>query len=378
MTDSTGASGFLPTVTFTSTGNTFSATQRSTQLAALGITGFYEADFADNITTINASAFENDNQVVVATINKVQTIGTSAFSGCTALRAITLDCAVDAGGRYLLTSIGTYAFYLCISLRNLHIPDTVKIIPDYLCYGCTKLEVAVMGYGWNRSGDSYVTDSTIGSNAFNNCYNLSYFIVPETVSSIGDSAFANTIALIHVYILGTPTVSSNAFSGARNLSTSIYYYNTTNNISGTFPSLATKRAYTEYTLTATGELTPATVRSTIPPTTYWKGKILNSVTSLATSCFAGAGGGADIKYPYMVALSLPPALTTIGYGAFLNTDGTSGYNCIVGAFYIPNSVVTLGTINNTSNTFAGLDTTLRDGSTTKQIVFQSGTNTIAF
>ena len=52
MTDSTGASGFLPTVVFTSPGNTFTTEQRGDQLDALGITGFYEADFANNITII--------------------------------------------------------------------------------------------------------------------------------------------------------------------------------------------------------------------------------------------------------------------------------------------------------------------------------------
>ncbi len=378
MTDSTGESGFLPTVTFTSPNNTFTAAQRVQQLLnETGITGFYEADFADNITTIAIDAFLYDTKVVVVTINKVTTIGISAFLGCSSLRSITLDCAVDANKKYLLTSIGTNAFQQCTSLRNLHIPDTVKIIPNYMCYGCSSLEVAVMGYGYNRSGDTYVTDSTIGSNAFNNCYNLSYFVVPETVSSIGDLAFANNIALTHFYILGTPTVAADAFFQARS-NTTIYYYNTTSNISSLFPTNTIKRPYTEYTITATGALSPATVRSTIPTTTYWKGKIAASVTSLAQGCFQGSSAGADTRYPYMVALSLPPNLNTIGYGAFLNTDGTSGYSCITGAFYIPNTVTTLVTINNTSNTFAGLNTTLRDTSTTKQIVFQSGPNTIAF
>jgi hypothetical protein len=378
MTDSTGASGFLPTVTFTSPNTSFTSAQRIAQLAALGITGFYEADFADNITTISASAFQNDSRVVVATINKVTSIGDTAFNLCTSLRAITLDTAVDANGRYLLTSIGLSVFSGCYSLRNLHIPDTVKIIPGGICYACTSLEVAVIGYGWDRTGNTYNTNGTIGSYAFANCHKLSYFVVPETISSIGDYAFENDVSLSLVYILGTPTASSNAFSGAMNSSSAIYYYNTTSNISSFFPALATKRAYTEYTISATGALTSATVTSTIPATTYWKGKIAASVTSLAQSCFEGSSAGIGTLYPYMIGHSLPPNLTTIGYGAFLNTDGTSGYSCIVGAYYIPNSVTTFGIINATSNAFGGLNSTLRDTSTTRQIVFQSGPNTTAF
>jgi hypothetical protein len=385
MLDSTGASGFLPTVTFTSTDASFTALQRITQLNNIGITGYYEANFADNITDISYGAFQNDVEVVVVTINKVANIRSYAFAGCSAMRAITLDTAVDASGRYLLTSIGTNAFQGCTSLRNLHIPDTVKIIPDYMCNLCSSLEVAVMGYGCDRTGDTYNRSGTIGQYAFANCSRLSYFVVPETVANIYDYAFQNDTSLALVYILGRPDVSANAFTSAMGTGATYYFDNSASYTTLTavtsaslFPTTATKRPYREFTLTATGELSPATVRSTIPATTYWKGKILNSVTSLATSCFAGASGGADIKYPYMVALSLPPALNTIGYGAFINTDGTSGYSSIIGAFYIPNSVTTLGVINATANTFAGLNTTLRDSSTTKQIVFQTGTNTIAF
>ena len=385
MTDSTGDSGFLPTVTFASTDNTFTSAERIAQLSTIGITGFYEADFADNITTIDVSAFAFDTKVVVATINGVTSIRSDAFFGCTALRSITLDCSVNTSKKYLLTDISSGAFQGCTSLRNLHIPDTVKIIPDYLCYGCTSLELAVMGYGLDRASDSYNRNATIGQYAFANCSRLSYFVVPETVKNVYNFAFNNDVSLALVYILGRPDVSANAFTGAMSTGATYYYDMSKNDptlvatdVSSAVPTLATKRAYREFTITAAGELTPATVRSTIPTTTYWKGKIAASVTSLATSCFAGATAGADTRYPYMVAVSLPPALTTIGYGAFINSDGASGYSCIVGAFYVPNTVVTLGTINNTSNTFAGFTEALRNTSTTKQIVFQSGPNTIAF
>ncbi len=386
MLDSTGASGFLPTVTFDGSSGVFTSAHRINKLNNIGITGLYEADFSNAVTVIDVSAFAFDTKVVVATINNVTSIRSDAFYGCTAIRSITLDCAANASTkRYLLTDISSAAFRGCTSLRNLHIPDTVKIIPDNMCNGCTSLEVAVMGYGCDRTGDTYNTTGRIGSSAFANCSRLSYFVVPETVGGISDSAFANDVSLGLVYILGRPDISANAFTSARGTGATYYFDNSASYTTLTavtsaslFPTASTKRPYREFNLTATGELTPATVRSTIPATTYWKGKILNSVTSLATSCFAGAGSGADIKYPYMVGLSLPPGLLTIGYGAFINTDGTSGYSSIIGAFYIPNSVGTLAVINATSNTFAGLNTTLRDSSTTKQIVFQSGTNTIAF
>ena len=393
MTDSTGESGFLPTVTFASSDATFTSAERIAQLSSIGITGFYEADFADNITTIDVSAFAFDTKVVVATINGVTSIRSDAFYGCTAMRSITLDTSVNpTTKKYLLTDISSGAFQGCTSLRNLHIPDTVKIIPDNMCNGCTSLDVAVMGYGWDRINDgttnAYITNGRIGMSAFANCSKLPYFIVPETVGGISDSAFANDVSLALVYILGRPDVSANAFTSARGSGATYYFDNSasyttlTAVTSGTlFPTGSTQRRYREFTITAAGQLTAAVVRSTILENTYWKGKILNAVTSLADYCFKGqsvALGGINTIYPYMIGLSFPPTLLTIGQGAFSNNDGTSGYTSIIGAFYIPNTVTTFvlnATYPTVSNTFNYLNTGLRDPSTTRQIVFQSGTNT---
>ena len=72
MTDLTGNSGFLPTVIFTGSGS-FTSSMRIAQLAAEGITGFYEANFADGITTLNNNCFDGDTKVVVITIKCILT-----------------------------------------------------------------------------------------------------------------------------------------------------------------------------------------------------------------------------------------------------------------------------------------------------------------
>jgi hypothetical protein len=395
MTDSTGESGFLPTVTFTSGTNTFDSTQRTTQLATLGITGFYEADFADNITTIASNAFFNDIKVVVVTINKVTSIGNNAFNDCTALRSITLDCAVDATTKkYLLTSIGVSAFSGCILLRHLHIPDTVKNIPSGMCYGCTSLEIAVMGYGWNRSGNDYVADSTIGTYAFANCIKLTDFVVPETVSSISNNAFEFNSTLALVTILGRPTIGTNVFNGAMGTNAiytfdnSASYVTLTTATDQTFvPAGATKRAYREVTFTATGDLTDSTVVSALSSvTSWWKGKILNGVTAIGTAATPAVFRPYSItaaKYSNMIGMSFPSTLTTIRYGAFegwvISTTTPTYAPCNVTAFYFPNSVVSFPQYDGatiSSATFnLGTDAN-RNASSTKQFVFLSGTNTV--
>ena len=391
-TDSSGSDGFLPTVVFTSPNNIFTDTLRSTQLAALGITGFYEANFADNITIIGPNAFSpnyaGDSKLVAVSINKVTTIRDYAFYNCMLLRSIILDCAVDVSGKYLLTSIGIYAFYRCEALRSIYIPDTVKSITDGMCFQCANLEVVVFGYGCDRTDTSYNRSGTIGRSAFQRCYKLSSIVIPETISSIDDAAFGECPALALVYILGRPTfVTSNVFAYGSN--NAIYYYDnsasytdlTAVTSTSLFPTNATKRPYREIDLSAGGAatLTSTHVNSAIGSyNSFWKGKILGSVTSLADNCFRGQTAGTDgigtTNYSNMIGISFPTTLTSIGYAAFCNSDGTNANPpaCRVGGFYIPNSVSTFGVSGVSGDTFWFTNLSGQNLATTKQFVFQSG------
>ncbi len=380
MTDHTGSSGFLPTVTFDCSNNgIFDTSRRTTQLAAIGITGFYEADFTNNVTTIDVGTFQNDTKVVVVTINRVTSIGASAFSGCTALRSITLDTAIDTTGgsvaanpnykRYLLTSIGNSAFYRCGSLRNLYIPDTVKLIPDALCQDCSGLEVAVMGYGCNRSGNNYVVDASINQYAFAGCTKLSYFIIPETVGTVGNNAFSGCTSLSYVAILGKPTFGgSDVFtvgSGAR------YVYDTTQT-GLTIPSGATTNPYTEIVFDASGstslDSTYVSRRFNGIASPWVKVKIQDGITTIASSAFR-PGGGIGANYSKIVAVSFPSTLTTISSQAF-ETSGTTDLSCNVGGFYLPNSITTVN-----ASAF-NVNLTVFNSTLTKQIVSTSGNSTI--
>ena len=394
MTDSTGASGFLPTVTFTSADATFTSTERGEQLTALGITGLYEANFADNITTIDDNAFLNDIKVVVVTINKVVTIGSNAFNGCTVLRAITLDTAIDATTKkYVLTTIGLSAFSGCTSLRHLHIPDTVKQIPGGMCFGCANLELAVMGYGCasRDANDNYIADGTIGDYAFANCSKLAFFIIPETVASVGQYAFQNDPLLSYVAILGKPTFGTGVFGGTTlNTSAARYVYDITMTDKTFVPSSATKNEYNEYEFTASSGTTITSANvvtrfNSFSPTPAWVkvkfkgGTGTGNVQTIGNSAFTPANI-TDARYSKIIGFSLHSSITTIEYGAFEAYNGTttSGTVCNMAAHYIPNSVTT--TTPNTSSyatfTFNLAHQNNVQPSQTKQIVFQSGPNKI--
>lgn len=65
-------------------------------------------------------------------------------------------------GGYPVTTIGDYAFYRCVSLTSVTIPDSITTIGDYAFYQCDSLTSVTIGDG--------VT--TIGNRAFDDCNGL--------------------------------------------------------------------------------------------------------------------------------------------------------------------------------------------------------------
>lgn len=78
-----------------------------------------------------------------------------------------------------LTSIGSFAFYDCSSLKAISIPDTVKTIYEKAFYNCTSI----------RFVDLSDTLSHIGKSAFYNCEKLESISLPDSIETISDKAF---------------------------------------------------------------------------------------------------------------------------------------------------------------------------------------------
>ena len=80
-----------------------------------------------------------------------------------------------------ITSIGNNAFYNCYSLASVTIPNNV---------------------------------TSIGNNAFNTCYSLASVTIPSGITSIGDYAFQNCygMAVYHIKPTTPPTLGTTAFS----------------------------------------------------------------------------------------------------------------------------------------------------------------------
>ena len=123
--------------------------------------------------------------------------GSSApwYKYCGIIRAVVIDSGA--------TSIGSNAFRDCRNLTNVTIPNGVMSIGECAFLWCSRLTSVTIG--------NSVT--SIGSSAFQNCSSLMSVTIPDSVTSIGSSAFGYCGKLSHVHFLGNmPTFGGYAFS----------------------------------------------------------------------------------------------------------------------------------------------------------------------
>ncbi|MBQ8546335.1 MAG: leucine-rich repeat protein [Clostridia bacterium] len=105
--------------------------------------------------TGNATALEIPSTYKNKAVNS---IGNSAFKGCTSLKTVTIPESV--------TAIGASAFNSCSNLKSVNIPSDVTVIENYVFYNCSSLES---------------------------------IIIPENITKIGNCAFMSCVSLTEIY-----------------------------------------------------------------------------------------------------------------------------------------------------------------------------------
>ena len=172
------------------------------------------------------------------------------------------------GSTYSVTSIGSQAFYNCSELTLVTIPNSVTSIGSYAFKGCSGLTSLTIEEGI----------SNIGDGAFQNCSGLTSVTIPSSITSISNSLFSGCSGLTSLTIPDWITsIGSSAFSGCSGV---------------------------------TGTLT-----------------IPNSVTSIGSYAFKGCSGLSE--------LSIGESVVSIGSQAFYNCSGLA-------SVAIPNSVASIG------------------------------------
>ena len=278
--------------------------------AFYGCTGLKSVEFnAENCTYMGSSSypvFRGCNALSTVTIGEnVKNIPSYAFYGCTGLTSITIPNSV--------TSIGESAFYGCTRLTSVVIGNSVTSIGDLAFEGCDWLTSVVVDdnntkYDSRENCNAIIDTET--NTLISGCKNT---VIPNSVTSIGQSAFRGCIGLTSIKIPNSvKSIGHDAFLRCNNLT----------NIE--LPSSLTTIEQGVFSRTG---LTTVTIPE--------------GVTSLGIWAFDNC--------PALVKVNLPKTLTSIGDYAF---EGCTGLRSIE----IPNSVTSIG--NYAFRDCSGLETVI--------------------
>ena len=187
----------------------------------------YKDEYTGDITIPSTVIYEKKEYSVTH-------IGSFAFSGCQNLVSVTIGDNV--------TNINDYAFYSCSNLTSVTIGKNVTSIYSSAFYSCSNLTSVTLNSNtlvskkYSSSSDNIrsmfkyqVTEyilgnsvTSIGEYAFAGCSGLTSVTIPNSVTSIGNSAFTGCSGLTSVMIpYSVTSIGENAFSGCSGLTSVI-------------------------------------------------------------------------------------------------------------------------------------------------------------
>ena len=266
------------------------------------IAGCKNTIIPSSVTSIGDYAFRDCSGLTSVTIpNSVTSIGYSAFEDCSGLTSVTIPNSV--------TSIGLFAFNGCSGLTSVTIPNSVTSIGRSAFSGCSGLESMTVASG-NSTYDSrdncnaiietasntliagcmntIIPNSvtSIGSSAFSRCSGLTSVTIPNSVTSIGDAAFGACSGLTSVTIPSSVTsIGGYAFYNCSGL-TDVFCY------AENVPTTSTSAFYESPISSATLHV-PAASLSSYQTTEPWSGFgniVGDIVLKCATPTIAFANG----------------------------------------------------------------------------------------
>ena len=211
-------------------------------------------EYTVNDDGLSASVTDADENITTADIPATVTIdgadypvtaiGNEAFYRCLALQSVTLPEGLQSiGGRAFrdcvaltglilpegLQDIGDMAFHNCESLQSIVLPGGVRDIVESTFRNCTSLANVTLPEGLQSIGDAafYYCPAlesitlpeglqTIDNRAFSYCLALESITLPEGLQSIGNEAFAycTSLASITSHALTPPAIREDAFDSA--------------------------------------------------------------------------------------------------------------------------------------------------------------------
>ncbi|MFZ4456332.1 MAG: leucine-rich repeat protein [Bacteroidales bacterium] len=176
------------------------------------------------VKKISNNVFENCSSLSSLYLgNNITSIGDYSFKGCSSLTSLHLPESD--------TVIGRYAFEDCSKLNSINIPLKVTNIKDGTFRGCnslisitlpggvTSIEYAAFsGCGFSAIGLPE-TITYIGDEAYANCKNLTSFSFPKSITAISQNCFSGCVALSSINVPNSVNyIGSGAFMNCNSLS----------------------------------------------------------------------------------------------------------------------------------------------------------------
>ena len=182
-----------------------------------GCSGLTSVSIPSSVTSIGSRAFYNCTGLTSVTIpNSITSVGDEAFYNCTGLTSVKISdlaawCNIDF--KYDHSNPLYYAHHLYLNgseVTNMVIPNGVESIGYSAFSGCTSLTSVTIP-------NSVIS---IGYEAFRGCTNLTSITIPNSVTSISYNAFRDCRGLTSVTIPNSVTsIDEYVFLDCRNLAT---------------------------------------------------------------------------------------------------------------------------------------------------------------
>ena len=283
------------------------------KLECLSPNYIYEDDILFNKDKSRIISFRNQNIESYVIPSSVTSIGDWVFSSCSSLKYISIPKSV----------IGLNGNPFAEWNGNLECLSPNYIYEDDILFNKDRSRIISFR---NQNIKSYVIPSSvtsIGDWAFYDCYSLSEIVIPSSVTSIGDSAFSGCRSLSEIVIPSSVTsIGDSAFSGCRSLSEIVIPSSVTS-----IGDWAFCDCYSLSEIVIPSSVTSIGYRAFSGCYSLSEIVIPSSVTSIGDWAFYGCDSLSEIV--------IPSSVTSIGDSAFSSCDSLS-------EIVIPSSVTSIG------------------------------------